>query len=187
MDIEPMTIWVTASQGARLAAMKKRFRLEESAYIEELKGEGKTSREARAEAAAQRAEWWPSVTDLVAAAVRRRLAEPDLAGPWAPLSRAERAQLALAGAWPGPHPGGLVERKYQFPSDLAMSLRTAAWRVSEHALAELRARGLVGTGDLGLSGAQVRTRHELIEKLHPPGRIVRQALTRHGPWTADEA
>ncbi|MEU7230026.1 hypothetical protein [Streptomyces chrestomyceticus] len=179
-----MTIWITAPQGSRLAALKKRFRLEEKLYVEELKAEGKTSREARMEAAARRPEWWPSATALVADAVRRRLAEPDLAGPWAPLVREEFAQLALAGAWPGPQFGGLVERKYNFPSAVALALRTAAWRVSERPLAELRERGLVGTGGLGLTPADARRRRELVAQLHPPGRIVREALDRYDPVAA---
>jgi hypothetical protein len=117
---------------------------------------------------------------VVARAVERRLAEPDLAGPWRPLTTAEAEELALSGRWPGPSLGvSMVQRNYKLPAGLVTRLRTAAWRTSEEPLRALRERGLVGAALL--SPAERELRDELAERLYPVPRIVREALARYGP------
>ncbi|MFC9233620.1 hypothetical protein ACFTZI_32475 [Streptomyces decoyicus] len=176
-----ITVWIFATQGGRLAKLARQQREEKKATVKALIAEGKKSREARIIVAAMT---WPALEELVADAVRLRLAEPDLAGPWRPLSRTEAAELSLSGRWPGASKGiSLVERNYSLPSDLVESLRTASWRVSVKTLRELHRKGLVGSG-VKLTEEQKRQRDELAERLHSPGRIVRQALARFGP-TAD--
>lgn len=144
-----------------------------------LVAEGKNRREARMEVAEMRAEHWPPTEVIVAAAVAERLAQEDLAGPWETLTAWELRRVALSGRWPGPDVGGLVKRAYALPDELALALRTASWRVSSGPLERLYAQGLVGGG--GWSADQLRTQAELVEQLHSPGRIVRQALVRYGP------
>ncbi|WP_433860359.1 hypothetical protein [Streptomyces kronopolitis] len=176
-----ITVWIFATQGGRLAKLAKQQREEKKATVKALIAEGKKPRAARIVVAGMS---WPTLEETVTDAVRLRLTEPDLAGPWRPLSKAEAAELALSGRWPGASKGiSLVERNYALPSDLVVSLRTASWRVSEKTLRELDRRGLVGSG-VKLTEEQRQQRDELAERLHSPGRIVRQGLARFGP-TAD--
>ncbi|MBU3865556.1 hypothetical protein KN815_16160, partial [Streptomyces sp. 4503] len=147
MEKLPVTVMIYAYQAGRLDLLKKRQRMEEAATIRALEREGKTRREARIIVARMRPEEWPSLETVVAQAVEQRLAEPDLAGPWRPLTEVEEEELALSGRWPGPNLGvSLSQRNYKLPSELVKRLRTTAWRVSEEPLRELRERGLVGAG-----------------------------------------
>ncbi|WP_086708918.1 hypothetical protein [Streptomyces antimycoticus] len=181
MEKLPVTVMIYAYQAGRLDLLKKQQRLEEAATIRELEGQGKTRREARIIVARMRPEEWPSLETVVAHAVEQRLDEPDLAGPWRPLTLLEEEELALSGRWPGPSLGvSLSQRNYKFPSDLVKRLRTAAWRVSEQPLRELRERGLVGAG-LVLGESERALRDQLAEQLYPVPRIVREALARYGP------
>src|SRR5581483_11392666 len=100
MEREKVTVWVTASQAGRLRLLSKQHREEQAATLAEMRREGIPARDARMQIMAMRAEHWPNLEDVVAAAVAARLAEPDLAGPWRPLTAAERAEMALAGRWP---------------------------------------------------------------------------------------
>ncbi|MFE7665128.1 hypothetical protein [Streptomyces celluloflavus] len=168
-------------QASRLSLLRKRFVLEEQATVEELERQGKSRKEARIIAARMRPAEWPSLNVVVAGAVERRLDEPDLVGPWSPLTERERKEAALSGRWPGPSLGGaLSQRHYAMPSELVERLRTTAWRVSQGPLYELRARGLVGAG-LVLRGPERAVRAELTARLYPVPRIVREALARYGP------
>lgn len=177
----PVTVMIYAYQAGRLDLLKKQQRLEEAATIRELEGQGKTRREARIIVARMRPEEWPSLETVVAQAVEQRLDEQDLVGPWRPLTLPEEEELALSGRWPGPSLGvSLSQRNYKLPSDLVKKLRTAAWRVSEQPLRELRERGLIGAG-LVLGEAEKALRDQLAERLYPVPRIVREALARYGP------
>ena len=184
MDKLPVTVMIFARQAARFDLLKKRQELEERATLAALEEEGKERREARKIVARMRPREWPPIESYVAAAVDQRLCEPDLAGPWRPLTDDERAELALSGRWPGPGLGGLVQRNYSLPEELVIRLRTAAWRMSEDALRELRRRRLLGAAVLGLDETQRLQRAELVARLYPVPRIVREALTYYGP-TAD--
>lgn len=176
-----MTAWVTASQAGALTLLEKRRRMEEQETKAELIRSGLSSREARIRIMRMRPDHWPALEDVVASSLRRRLADEDLAGPWAALTPGELDRLALCGRWPGASDGiTLVQRNYALPADLVRQLRTASWRVSEKPLAELYERGLVGSGKK-LSEEQRRVRDELARQLHPPARIIRQALAAYPP------
>ncbi|MFI1869705.1 hypothetical protein [Streptomyces jumonjinensis] len=145
-----------------------------------------TKRQARIAAARMRPDRWPGLETVVALAVEHRLAEADLAGPWAELTEAEAAELALSGRWPGPSLQiSLVQRNYKLPAATVTAMRTAAWRLSEEPLRELRKRGLVGAG-LVLDREERRIRDELAARLYPVPRIIREALGRYGPATPNE-
>jgi hypothetical protein len=180
MEKVRVTAWITAPQAGALRLVSKRHREEEAAYIRALEKDGMRHREARIAAAAKRREWWPPIEELVAAAVERRLAEPDLAGPWEPLAAWEAGRMALSGRWPGPAVGPrLVQRNWALPIDLVIALRTASWRLSEEPLAELDRRKLIGSGRV-LSDAERAERDRLAELLYSPARIIRQALEPYG-------
>jgi hypothetical protein len=179
IDKTPVTVWIYAYQAARFGALKKIQAAEERAEIGRFVALGNTTKEARILVARMRPERWPGLETLVAAAVERRLAEPDLASPWRELTEGEEEELALSGRWPGASLGvSMVQRNYKLPSSLVTQLRTAAWRKSEEPLRELRGRGLVGAG-LVLSDAQKAVRDELAAQLYPVPRIVREALARY--------
>lgn len=185
METEKVTVWITAAQAGRLALLDKRRRLEEAATVRQLVGRGMDRRAARLEVARMRPENWPALGVVVGEAVRRRLAEGDLVGPWAPLTEEELEGMTLAGRWPGPSGGiRLQQRNYAFPVDLLLQLRTASWRVSEQPLRTLQERGLVGVG-LQLSADQLRERDELAKRLYPLARIVREALEAYGPQPSE--
>ncbi|GAA0357250.1 hypothetical protein GCM10009540_91980 [Streptomyces turgidiscabies] len=182
----PVTVMIYAYQAARLDLVKRQQRLEEKATVNALVNQGNTRRQARIIVARMRAEEWPPLETIVAAAVEQRLDEPDLVGPWPELTDFEQAGLALSGRWPGPSLGvSMVQRNYDFPSTLVKRLRTAAWRVSKEPLRELNERDLVGAG-LVLTEAQKMRRDELAARLYPVPRIVREALARYGPAASDE-
>jgi hypothetical protein len=186
MDKTPITVMIYAYQAGRLDLLKKQQTLEEMATVNALVNQGNTRKQARIIVARMRPTEWPSLETIVAQAVEQRLDEPDLAGPWEPLTVAEVEQLALSGRWPGASLGiSMAQRNYSLPTTLVTRLRTAAWRLSEAPMRELEARGLVGAG-LVLTEGQKRERDELAERLYPVPRIVREALARYGPATADE-
>ncbi|MFF8414924.1 hypothetical protein [Streptomyces omiyaensis] len=181
MEKVSVTAWITASQAGVLSLLDKRRRIEEKETVQQLVASGVRRDEARVQVARMRPEHWPALEVVVGEAVRRRLAEEDLAGPWAPLSPAELDRLMLSGRWPGASEGiTLIQRNYRFPSDLALQLRTASWRVSERPLARLYELGLVGSG-LRLTQDQKARRDDLARLLYPPARIIREALAAYGP------
>lgn len=148
---------------------------------------GKITRaQARLEARLRRPELWPTLDEYVERAVRQRLAEEDLAGPWVPLSPDEEQVATLAGRGIGKnYPGHLATRSYNLPPSLIRQLRTAAIRVSEEPLAELEELGLLYNSP-DYEPEEREARDELVEKVFSAPRIVRQALERYGPWPPDE-
>ncbi|WP_138907323.1 hypothetical protein [Streptomyces chryseus] len=186
MNKVPVTVMVYAYQAGRLDLLKKKQAAEERATLAELKRRGKKQKEARIIVARMRPVEWPSLDTVVAGAVERRLAEADLAGPWRPLSVREAEELALSGRWPGPSLGvSMRQRNYKLPAELVNRLRTAAWRVSEEPMRELRERGLIGSGRV-LDDAERELRDQLAARLYPVPRIVREALARYGPAAPSE-
>jgi hypothetical protein len=174
MDKQRITVWVTGSIKSRLEAASAKTRVEERAWIDEQVSRGMDLRKARMEALRLRPHLWPGPDALAAAAIRRRLEQEDLAGPWEPLTEDEERRLQLSGRWPGPDVGGLVvERQFGLPSALLLELRTAAWRVSEPWLQLLEDEGLV---NVQLNAAERERRDELAAQLMPVPRIVREAL-----------
>jgi hypothetical protein len=142
--------------------------------------------QARLEARRRRSELWPTLDEYVEQAVRQRLAEEDLAGPWEPLTPEEEEAATLSGRGIGKnYPGFLITRAYDLPPSLVRELRTAAIRVSEGPLEELEAEGLL-YNSLDYTEEERVKRDELVEKVFSAPRIVRQALERYGPWPPDE-
>ncbi|MFF1793656.1 hypothetical protein ACFVXQ_05380 [Kitasatospora sp. NPDC058263] len=163
-----ITVSITPQQASQFNLRKRRQKLEQDEFLNDLRREGLTHREARLQLALIRPDTWPPLDAVVAGAVRQRLAEPDLAGPWAPLTPEEEGETKLGGRWPGPAPDmPLVERNYLLPSDLVTALRTASWRVSARPLA-------LYSPSLGRA-----ERERLADLIHSPGRIIRQALDRY--------
>ncbi|MGW2255096.1 hypothetical protein ACWCXH_33665 [Kitasatospora sp. NPDC001660] len=184
-----VTVWIDRTAARLLSKMSEDHRAAEAEYVEALVKERVMRRDARIRAAAVRAERWPQIAVVVAHALVERLAEPDLAGPWPPLTEAEAARLSLSGGWPGPQSRRTryVQRSYDLPAPLVIQLRTAAWRMSEEPLSRLEALGMIGPATLGLSEAEQAERARLAARLYPPGRIVREALDRYGPVPAPVA
>lgn len=145
-----------------------------------------TSAQARLEARRRRSELWPTLDQYVERALRKRLAEEDLLGPWEPLTPEEEEIAVLSGRGIGKnYPGYLATRAYNLPVSLLQQLRTTAIRVSEEPLKELEERGLLYATQL-YSGEDYVKREELVEKVMSAPRIVRQALERYGPWPPDK-
>lgn len=153
--------------------------------VEESNG-GITRDQARLEAQRRRSELWPTLDQHVELAVRQRLAEDDLAGPWKPLTVREMEFATLAGRGIGKnYPGFLITRTYELPVSLLTQLRTASIRVSEEPLKEMEELGLLYT-TLDYSFEEYEKREELVKRVMSVPRIVRQALERFGPWPPDK-
>ncbi len=197
---------LSVQQAGRLRLLIKRHRDAEKQFVKELveeRAEGLTEREgtveweravarlrrqARMEAAEVRAVRWPSLDVLMERALRERLQLPDLAGPWVPLTRAERTRLSLSGRWPACLSGcerGTAERAFTLDEDLVLRLRTAAWRVSEPVLKELEEKNLIGPAR-DLSEEALKERERLAAKLYPSSRIAREAVEDHWPILQEE-
>ncbi|MFG3229890.1 hypothetical protein ACGF07_34595 [Kitasatospora sp. NPDC048194] len=184
MDSGKLSVSLSVQLAAQLDLRKRRHQQERADYKKQLEGEKMSPRAIRLELARVAPDWWPSLDVLVSGCVRRRLAEPDLAGPWAPLTEEEAVGLRLSGRWPGPAVRTPVRRSYLLPSDLIRDLRTASWRVSAPALETFERQGL--TYDGHWSASQLAERRRLAEQIHSPSRIVRQALERYARQEAAE-
>ncbi|MFJ9523256.1 hypothetical protein ACIRPK_34075 [Kitasatospora sp. NPDC101801] len=158
--------------------------MEKAEFLASLRAEGKAGREARLELARVRADWWPPLDVLVAGCLRQRLAEPDLAGPWEPLTEEETLGMTLSGRWPGPAPRTPVRRSYELPSSLVTELRTASWRMSEPSLLRMDRQGLLYGGHW--SDSEAAERERLAQLIYSPARIVREALERYARAEGDE-
>ncbi|WP_167163160.1 hypothetical protein [Streptomyces sp. MBT27] len=181
---EHYTVWIRVQHAARLKALGKKNRIAESLHVEQLVDEGLPSVEARLAARRIRMEVWPPAQVVVARALKRRLDEEDLRGPWRPLTQEEADRMTLSGRWPGHNPGSLIQRHFTLPADLLTRLRTAAWRVSEEPLSELERLDLWHFSE-DMSPEDRELRHEFIAQVYAPPRIVRQALDRYGPQPAE--
>ncbi|MFD4933374.1 hypothetical protein [Streptomyces virginiae] len=139
------------------------------------------------EARRLRAELWPTLDDVVQRAVRARLAEDDLAGPWEPLSAEELEAASTQGRGVGSknYPGTLVVRAYDLPISLLVQLRITAVRVSEAPLAELEELGLT-YNSLDYTEEERTQREEVVQRIFSAQRIVRQGLERYGPWPRED-
>lgn len=180
---------IDVQHASRFTAIRKKQRRAMADWASELayNSKGKITRAtARLEARRRRPELWPTLDEYVERAVRQRLAEDDLAGPWEPLTPAEEEAATLSGRGIGKnYPGYLITRAYDLPPLLVRALRTAAIRVSEGPLAELEELGLL-YNSLDYTMEEQEQRTELVEKVFSAPRIVRQALERYGPWPPDE-
>ncbi|MGR7000792.1 hypothetical protein ACU686_26530 [Yinghuangia aomiensis] len=166
-------MWIYYRQAVTLDALARSNRKGREEFIRAQVEAGKAFRAAKAEARRAAPGRWPTLAAVVADAVAQRLADPDLAGPWAPLTEREQLRMASVGRWPGPDEHEpLSQRNYPLPTDLFMRLRTASWRVSEEPIEELERRRWT------IAPAEYRRIAALI---HSPGRIVRQALDAYGP------
>ncbi|MEU7228875.1 hypothetical protein [Streptomyces chrestomyceticus] len=179
---------IDVQHASRFTAIRKKQRRAMADWAHELShnSKGKITRtQARLEARRRRSELWPTLDEYVERAVRQRLAEEDLAGPWEPPTTAEEEAATLSGRGVSKnYPGFLITRAYDLPPSLIRELRTAAIRVSEEPLEELEAEGLLYYS-LDYTEQERAKRDELVEKVFSAPRIVRQALERYGPWPPD--
>ncbi|MFJ5143007.1 hypothetical protein [Streptomyces sp. NPDC088707] len=186
---EKASFAIDVEHAKRFTALRKAQRLAMAVWVAETVEEsngGISWWEARLEARRRRSELWPTLDQIVEAAVRQRLAEEDLAGPWERLSEAEEEVASLAGRGVGKnYPGFLITRTYELPVSLLRELRTTAVRVSAEPLEELESRGLL-YASLEYSLEDYEKRNELVEAVMSAPRIVRQALERYGPWPPDQ-
>lgn len=168
--------WRTAEVSGRMAAETRAGRAPTRGFERRLRSQ------VRAEALALRAERWPRTDDVVADAVRARLAEDDLAGLDGPMGVAEEQELRLSGRWPAVSYGGRSEPiAVTLPAPLVRGGRRAAARYSADALAELRELA----ADAGLHSAVYRERARQLaaeEAVLTWAEIVRQAIGRDH-WT----
>ncbi|MGW0562896.1 hypothetical protein ACWDZ4_20310 [Streptomyces sp. NPDC003016] len=186
MSTEKFSFAIDVIHASRLTAIKKKHARAMAKHAQELRGEGMSATEARLTVRRLRPELWPTLSGIVARAVEKRLAEPDLAGPWTPLDPDEEEIAALSGRGPGKnYLGHLVTRTYELPTALVKALRTASVRVSAAPLAKLDELGLT-YNSLHYSEEEQRQREELIELVFSAPRIVRQALERYGPWPSED-
>ncbi|MGW7090050.1 hypothetical protein ACWGH2_42075 [Streptomyces sp. NPDC054871] len=180
---------IDAKHASRFTAIRKKQRWDMADWAHEFAHNSKgevTLAQARLEARRRRPELWPTQDEYVERALRQRLAEEDMAGPWEPLTAAEEEAATLSGRGFGKHyPGILITRAYNLPPSLVKQLRTAAIRVSEEPLAELEELGLLYQS-LDYDMEEQEKRSELVERVFSAPRIVRQALERYGPWPPDE-
>ena len=136
----------------------------------------------RIDIALRRPAEWPTEDHLMGAALRARLAAPDLSREWEPLTDKERVALSLPGMWPGSErPGEDLSSPCAFTVDydLLWQARLAAWRISEPWINRILAEGL---GYLPwLTEAQRARRAELGTNVLTSGAIARQALQHYLP------
>ncbi|MET9528212.1 hypothetical protein [Streptomyces coeruleorubidus] len=186
---EKCSFAIDVEHAKRFTALRREQRRAMAEWVRDLVEEsnGGISRdEARLEARRRRSELWPTLDQHVERAVRQRLAEEDLAGPWEPLTATEVEFATLAGRGIGKnYPGYLITRTYELPLSLIRDLRTAAIRVSEGPLKELEELGLL-YNSLDYTPEEYDKREELVKRVMSAPRIVRQALERFGPWPPDE-
>ncbi|MER7049931.1 hypothetical protein [Streptomyces jumonjinensis] len=175
-------VWVHRSDGDALRTMAEANRHEEMAWIAEqceragLHPSEPTPELIRLEALALRPGTWPTQSNLLEAAMRVRLAAPDLVGPWVPFTHEEREAQRLPGRRYG-------TAKQKFTDKLALDIdpvlvdhgHLAAYRISEPIVAELIAENLVGPGASRSRAARQR-REELQAQIYTLGRVVREAL-----------
>lgn len=186
---EKCTFAIDVEHAKRFTDLRKAQRRAMAEWVHDLVEEsngGITRDEARLEARRRRSELWPTLDQYVERAVRQRLAEEDLAGPWEPLTAAEEEFATLAGRGVGKnYPGFLITRTYELPLPLLKALRTASIRVSEEPLKEMEELGLL-YNSLDYTPEEYDKREELVKRVMSAPRIVRQALERYGPWPPDE-
>lgn len=186
MDADKFSFAIDAIHASRLTAIKKKNARAMADHAWELRREGMSPTAARLTVRRMRPELWPTLSDIVARAIEKRLAEPDLAGPWVPLTLDEEELATLSGRGPGKnYLGHLITRTYELPISLVKALRTASVRVSEEPLAKLEELGLT-YNSLDFTPEERDQREELIELVLSAPRVVRQALERYGPWPPDE-
>uniref|UniRef100_UPI003F490DF1 hypothetical protein n=1 Tax=unclassified Streptomyces TaxID=2593676 RepID=UPI003F490DF1 len=135
-----------------------------------------TPEDVRLEMMALRPDNWPGESLLLESAMRRRLALPDLAGPWVPLTERELAIQRLPGRRIGT-PTQKFDRKLAFDLDphLVLQALTAAYRVSEPVVTALIRENLVGPRPRRSREALARKR-ALQADIYTLGRIVREAI-----------
>ncbi|WP_073229336.1 hypothetical protein [Streptomyces sp. NBRC 110465] len=177
-------VWLHTSQGDALREIARNNARAEAAWIADqrerlnLGPDDPTPEAVRREALALRPGTWPGASHLVEASMRVRLAAPDLAGPWQPLTPDERETQRLAGRRIGtPNQHFADKIAVDIAPDIIDAARLAAYRVSEPVIAQLRAENLIGPGASRSRAARAR-RDELQAQIYTLGRIAREAINR---------
>ncbi|MFF4709580.1 hypothetical protein [Streptomyces sp. NPDC001297] len=123
-----------------------------------------------------RPEVWPRMGHLTEAAMRARLAKPDLAGPWQPFSVEEAQAQRLSGRRTGsPNEYFGTKLMLDISADVVDAARLAAYRVSEPAVSSLRQENLIGPGRSRSKKARARML-ELQGQIYTVGRIARESI-----------
>ncbi|MFC7845349.1 hypothetical protein [Streptomyces sp. NPDC057382] len=180
-----VTVHMSEDLATRISSTARSYRLAEKTWRRLSLLNARDSRERkkiRVEAELRRRTEWPTEDHLVEACVRGRMAQPDLARDWRPLTEEEKAELSLPGMWPGSErPGEDFGTPFActLDYDLVWRARTAAWRISEPWIEEILRQGL---GNLrGLSEEQRDRRAALGAHVLTFGAIVRQGIADHWP------
>jgi hypothetical protein len=129
------------------------------------------------EATAQRSTRWPSLDDLATAAIRARLAQPDVRDLGGRLDDEEQElDLATGGRRTGSLGGGYTRVVVSLPAELVMHGRRAAIRLSKQGLHDLaEVEEAFRRGDIGERERRQR-RQEVSEHVTTWGDLVRQAF-----------
>ena len=182
MSTTTVVIWLTTAQYAWLEAVSVDNEGAEAAWLADQRERLGIPQDEplplalRLEVAATRPQRWPRQVHLVNDAIRTRLSLPDLAGPWKPWTPQERELHHLAGRRIGtPRQGFDMKASYDLDTTTVEAARLAADRVSEPAIAALKAERLIGPSARRSRAATAR-RTELQAQIYTLGRIIRQGI-----------
>ncbi|WP_331720792.1 hypothetical protein OG762_52170 (plasmid) [Streptomyces sp. NBC_01136] len=135
-----------------------------------------TPEEIRVSMLMRRPDWWPRMGQLTEAAMRARLALPDLAGPWRPFTAEEAQAQRLSGRRPGsPNERYGAKLMLDIAADVVDAARLAACRVSESAVMALQRENLIGLRPSRSKRARAR-KLELQGQIYTVGRIARESI-----------
>jgi|SRR5690606_30644289 len=186
-----VTIHMSEDLATRITSTARSYRLAEKTWRQLSLASARDPRERkriRVEAKLRRKSEWPTEDHLVEACLRGRMAQPDLARDWPPLTPEERAELELPGMWPGserPDEDFGTPLTVTLDYDLVWQARTAAWRISKPWIEEILSRGL---GNLrGLTEERRDERAALGAHVLTFGAIVRQGIQEHWPTKSRKA
>lgn len=119
---------------------------------------------------------WPGESHMVESAMRERLQQSPLAGPWASLTEEERSVAGLSGRKIGSAQQDFdTLLSFDLDSGLVESARLAAHRISEPVVAALIRENLVGRG-ASRSKDSVARKIELQAEIYTLGRIIRESI-----------
>lgn len=123
-----------------------------------------------------RPERWPGESHMVEAAMRVRLAAPDLAGPWSPFTPDELETQRLSGRRTGsPNEQFGDKMALDIAADVVEFAQLAAYRISQPIIEKMHTEKLIGPRPKRSREAVAR-KCELQAQVYTLGRIAREAI-----------